>query len=233
MARVNQLPKWNTRNLAIVGLVAGAASVLTFVMCGCGDEAGDDTDSSTSDVGSEGVQDGDDNPEETPDSEPGAEATKGAVSVYFPATSGCSVADQSIDFPDVPTAPPVTATDHSALVEHGDSAVVSCRFLSAESPVHAALGITVASNGGSSFVSLAPELEVGVAHEHGFRIQGPGDLPALRPPEGVLCNFTAIELDVEEGFLWGSFTCPLLTDDGGIESCSDVKGYFYFENCVD
>ena len=53
-------------------------------------------------------------------------------------------------------------------------------------------------------------------------------LPRWRSPTGQRCLFSAAEVSKET--IWGTFTCPLLTD-GEAEECEVIEGHFYFENC--
>lgn len=125
------------------------------------------------------------------------------------------------------------ARSHDVLVsDNGLSAVVGCTWYSQEEPYRAALMRTLVVDGHATFVSLAPPLTVGMAHEHGFRVSPTGDGPALRPPEGGTCQFTRIDVDLAQQSLWGSIHCDVLTDDSGTEHCENAYGYFYFENCT-
>jgi hypothetical protein len=142
---------------------------------------------------------------------------------------------QWIDLPAVAGAHPVSAESHDVLVEEGTTAEdvtassLSCTWYSQEDPYRAALHLLVSDAGGTRYVSLVPELSVGVAIEHAFRVDIPGS--ELRTTDGAQCTFTGIEVDLTKQSVWGSMSCPVLTNDAGTEHCEGVTGTFYFENC--
>jgi hypothetical protein len=155
--------------------------------------------------------------------------------LFVPEGGSCTLGGQWLDFPAVAGAHPISAESHDVLVEQGKTpentvaATVGCTWYSQEDPYRAELVLLVADTGGTRFLSLAPDLSVGVPRERAFRVDVPGN--ELRTTDDAKCTFTGIEIDLAKQSLWGSMHCPVLTNDAGTERCEGVTGTFYFENC--
>lgn len=159
-------------------------------------------------------------------------AVRGGFSMYVPAADACSIGERWLDLPSMGGQRAVTETAHEHLAADGDPVpFVNCQWDSLEAPTRSFLDITLTDGGVGRFVSMAPDVVVGT-HEHAIRVDFGGDAPVLRTNEGQLCEFFLVELDVARRSLWGRVRCPVLTDDDGVEQCTDVEAYFYFEGCT-
>lgn len=163
---------------------------------------------------------------------PSEDVPSGAVSFFFPATQGCALAEQWLDFPPVAGGHPVTATEKVANIEDGAAdeegfgiSRLTCYWRS----TFAGVGFTFGRAGNQGIVSITPD-KVLTPHEKGLVVTGP-DWEDVS--YGGLCVFTNFEVDETTRSIWGSVTCSTLGIVGeDTEPCVLADGYYWFENCV-
>jgi hypothetical protein len=157
---------------------------------------------------------------------------RGAVSFFFPATPGCPLAEQWLDFPPVPDGHPVTGTEKRVSVEDGladEEGVQISRLTCTWRPTFAAVGFGYGRSTDEAFVSISPDKVLDPV-EKGIALRGAG----WDNQYGGLCTFTAIEVDEETRSIWGRVSCEGLetTGEDQSETCVLSEGHYFFENCT-
>lgn len=205
-----------------------------------GDETVDSSDSSdtagatSTDADSTSDETNDDT-SSTTDSSAETDPTRGAVSMHVVPKGDCSLGDTWVDFPEVEGGHPVTATAHDTLSENltfddqGRTVEVSCRWIDSGETTTYLMSVSADSSSDGQFFSAQAALAEGIVAEAPVTFAKSHDLPRWRAPSEQRCRFSAMQLSKES--IWGTFTCPLLTD-GDTEECEVVEGHFYFENCI-
>jgi hypothetical protein len=157
---------------------------------------------------------------------------KGAISFFFPASAGCALAEQWLDFPPVPGGHPVTATERSASIEDGATdeqgyavSRLSCTWRS----TFVAVGFRFGRAGNEGLVSISPD-KVLTPVEKGMVVVGQ-DWDDVS--YSGACTFTTREVDEDARSIWGSLTCGAVGIIGEDEKpCVLSEGYFSFESCA-
>ncbi len=156
----------------------------------------------------------------------------GAVSLNI-LGAGCSLGDRYIDFPEVVSGHPVTATDLGELVTHEENTATGER-------------VNLVCNWHDGWVSIA--LRIGVMGKsvsfQSTTVPGEADAggigvsdPSLPEPYGSSgedpCVFSVIQVDEGSNTIWGQVSCGILENELGTDRCALGTSYFYFENCTD
>ena len=233
------------------------------VVSACGDDAGDGTDTATSadetsasgdttepttgddtvdpsdnsDTARASSTNADSTSDETND-DTSAETgpTRGAVSMHVVPKGDCSLGDTWVDFPEVESGHPVTATAHDTLSENltfddqGRTVEVSCRWIDSGETTTYLMSVSARSSTDSELFSAQAALGSGAVSEGPVTFGKSEQLPQWRAPSEHRCLFSAMQLSVES--VWGTFTCPIITDGEVGEECEVTEGHFYFENCI-
>jgi hypothetical protein len=159
---------------------------------------------------------------------------RGAVSLNI-LGEGCSLSDQFLDFPRISDGHPVTATEFRELVADGGAAdgdgiaSVSCAWRTRSMSG----GISIDTGVDSKFVSLGSTIVLGETSTGGISIDSSSLPDAYGSSPDDPCVYSPIEVDEATNTIWGEFSCGILVNFDGDDSCELGPSYFYFENCPD
>jgi len=163
---------------------------------------------------------------------------RGAASLHVLPGAGCSLSDQYLDFPELGSGHPVTATQKVQAAEDGSRTAggelidVLCTWGDTDPWDSFDAVFTVGPPEAERFVNIGATIKPGEEALSGI-VYSSWDRPASysSSPEGP-CVYTVIEADPVTRSIWGSVQCGVFSADDGSDDCVLGPSYFFFENCT-
>jgi hypothetical protein len=168
-----------------------------------------------------------------------ASVTKGAVSLHIQGAPGCSLSDQYLDWPALPSGHPVTATEKGQALENGTTTPdgqpvkVICRWLAPQAPHTFQTQVQTGPAGTPRLVDLGAKIEPGKDVQGGVSLSSPAlPLEGYASPATDPCVYNVISTDEATRSVWGRLHCGTVVSADGTDTCSLGDSYFFFENCT-